>query len=187
MRQRVMIAMAMSVEPDLLIADEPTTALDVTVQAQVLAVMRKLQADMGTAIILITHDLGVVAEMSDEIVVMYAGQAMERASRRDLFYRYHHPYTEGLLASLPAQGGGRTRLNPIKGTPPSSINPPNRCPFAPRCPYAFDKCWHEAPPLRTVFRDPTHQSACWLSQDEATRQEERARMVASQLRTEESA
>ena len=187
MRQRVMIAMAMSVEPDLLIADEPTTALDVTVQAQVLAVMRKLQDEMGTAIILITHDLGVVAEMSDEIVVMYAGQVMERASRRDLFYRHHHPYTEGLLASLPAQGGKGTRLSPIKGTPPSSINPPDRCPFAPRCPYAFDKCWRENPLPRVVFGDLSHQSACWLSTDEATRREERARMVASKLSAEEPA
>ena len=187
MRQRVMIAMAMSVEPDLLIADEPTTALDVTVQAQVLAVMRNLQREMGTAIILITHDLGVVAEMSDEIVVMYSGHAMERAARHDLFYRYHHPYTEGLLASLPTQGTGRERLSPIKGTPPSSINPPDRCAFAPRCPYAFDKCWQEDPALRVVYNDPNHESACWLSDDEATRREDRKRMQQSREQVQEPA
>ena len=126
MRQRVMIAMAMALDPALLIADEPTTALDVTVQAQVLIVMRRLQEEFGTAIILITHDLGVVAEMSDEVVVMYAGAAMERAPRRTLFYRNHHPYSEGLLGSLPAQGGVRTRLTPILGAPPSPDRPAGR-------------------------------------------------------------
>lgn len=183
MRQRVMIAMAMSVEPDLLIADEPTTALDVTVQAQVLSVMRTLQEEMGTAIILITHDLGVVAEMSDEIVVMYAGKAMEKASRGDLFYRNHHPYTEGLLASLPAQGGSTTRLKPIAGTPPSSINPLERCPFAPRCPYAFDRCWREDPQLRTVFSSSHHESACWLPTDLEGRQEEREKVLRSNVQS----
>ena len=117
MRQRVMIAMAMALDPALLIADEPTTALDVTVQAQVLEVMRSLQERFGTAIILITHDLGVVAEMADEVVVMYAGAVMERAPRRTLFYRNHHPYTEGLLASLPAQGGTGQRLDADPGQP----------------------------------------------------------------------
>ncbi|MGO4602748.1 ABC transporter ATP-binding protein [Terrabacter sp. 2YAF2] len=162
MRQRVMIAMAMALDPVLLIADEPTTALDVTVQAQVLSVMRRLQEEFGTAIILITHDLGVVAEMSDEVVVMYAGAAMERAPRRTLFYANHHPYTEGLLGSLPAQGGVRARLTPILGVPPSLIDLPQGCPFAPRCPYAFDRCRSETPPLRRVFDDPDHDSACWL-------------------------
>jgi peptide/nickel transport system ATP-binding protein len=159
MRQRVMIAMAMALDPALLIADEPTTALDVTVQAQVLNVMRRLQEQFGTAIILITHDLGVVAEMADEVVVMYAGAVMERAPRRDIFYRNHHPYTQGLLASLPALSGDR--LTPIAGTPPSLISLPAGCPFAARCPHVFDKC-SETPPLTDVGGDPRHQSACWL-------------------------
>jgi oligopeptide/dipeptide ABC transporter ATP-binding protein len=176
MRQRVMIAMAMALEPDLLIADEPTTALDVTVQAQVLNVMRKLQDEMGTAIILITHDLGVVAEMSDDIVVMYAGHAMEQASRRELFYRHHNPYTEGLLASLPVHGKN-VRLQPIAGTPPSTIDPPERCPFAPRCPYAFDRCWQEDPPLLPVYNEHAHSSACWLPTEEEARRAERAKLA----------
>jgi peptide/nickel transport system ATP-binding protein len=162
-----MIAMAMALDPALLIADEPTTALDVTVQAQVLNVMRRLQEQFGTAIVLITHDLGVVAEMADEVVVMYAGAVMERAPRRDIFYRNHHPYTQGLLASLPARSGDR--LTPIPGTPPSLISLPRGCPFAARCPQVFDKCRSETPPLTDVARDPRHQSACWLphEQDEA--------------------
>ncbi|MEU8222041.1 ABC transporter ATP-binding protein [Kribbella sp. NPDC048915] len=159
MRQRVMIAMAMALDPALLIADEPTTALDVTVQAQVLNVMRRLQEEFGTAIILITHDLGVVAEMADDVVVMYAGTVMERAPRRDIFYRNHHPYTQGLLASLPARSG--ERLTPIPGSPPSLISLPKGCPFAARCPHVFDKCV-EAPPLTDVGGDARHQSACWL-------------------------
>lgn len=174
MRQRVMIAMAMALNPALLIADEPTTALDVTVQAQVLGVMRTLQEEFGTAIILITHDLGVVAEMSDEVVVMYAGVVMERASRRTLFYRHHHPYTEGLLASLPAKGRPGERLTPIAGTPPSLIRLPKGCPFAPRCRYAFDKCRTDTPPLATVFGDDSHQSACWLSAEQTVRETQRA-------------
>jgi peptide/nickel transport system ATP-binding protein len=154
-----MIAMAMALDPALLIADEPTTALDVTVQAQVLNVMRRLQEQFGTAIILITHDLGVVAEMADDVVVMYAGAVMERAPRRDIFYRNHHPYTQGLLASLPARSGDR--LTPIAGAPPSLISLPKGCPFAARCPHVFDKC-SEPPPLTDVGGDPRHQSACWL-------------------------
>ena len=173
MRQRVMIAMAMALDPALLIADEPTTALDVTVQAQVLGVLRTLQQEFGTAIILITHDLGVVAEMSDEVVVMYAGKVMERAPRRTLFYRHHHPYTEGLLASLPASGEPGARLTPIAGSPPSLIRLPQGCPFAPRCRYAFDKCKAEVPPLATVYQDENHQSACWLSAEEQVRESQR--------------
>ncbi len=169
MRQRAMIAMATALGPDLLIADEPTTALDVTVQAQVLQVLADLQRDAGTAVILITHDLGVVAGVADEIVVMYAGSVMERADRRTLFYRYHHPYTEGLLRSLPADGGVRTRLRPIRGTPPSLIRLPTGCPFHPRCPYAFDRCRAEVPPLRPVQGDLAHRSACWLPLDPAGR------------------
>ncbi|WP_112249161.1 ABC transporter ATP-binding protein [Kribbella monticola] len=163
MRQRVMIAMAMALDPALLIADEPTTALDVTVQAQVLTVMRRLQEEFGTAIILITHDLGVVAEMADEVIVMYAGAAMEKAPRRDIFYRNHHPYTQGLLASLPAQNS--LRLTPIPGTPPSLISLAEGCPFAARCPHVFDRCRVETPPLADVQGDPRHQSACWLNHD----------------------
>ena len=168
MRQRVMIAMAMSLNPSLLIADEPTTALDVTVQAQVLGVMRNLQEQFGTAIILSTHDLGVVAQMTDDVVVMYAGAAMETASRREIFYNQHHPYTEGLLQSLPTQGES-ARLVPIAGSPPSLIDLPPGCPFEPRCRYAFDRCGQEAPPLGGVFGDLTHRSACWLPADEAGR------------------
>jgi len=162
MRQRVMIAMAMALDPALLIADEPTTALDVTVQAQVLEVMARLQQEFGTAIVLITHDLGVVAEMSDEVVVMYAGSVMERAPRRTLFYRHHHPYTEGLLGSLPTQDDAGERLTPIPGAPPSLIGIPPGCPFAPRCRYVFDRCRSTRPPLDVVRDDPAHRSACWL-------------------------
>jgi peptide/nickel transport system ATP-binding protein len=164
MRQRVMIAMAMALDPALLIADEPTTALDVTVQAQVLAVMTDLQQRFGTAIVLITHDLGVVAQLADEVIVMYAGTAMERGPRREIFYAHHNPYTEGLLQSLPASGpGGRgQRLTPIPGAPPSLIGLPQGCPFASRCRYVFDRCHREAPPLLRVDDDPRHTSACWL-------------------------
>jgi peptide/nickel transport system ATP-binding protein len=160
MRQRAMIAMAMALNPRLLIADEPTTALDVTVQAQVLRVMRRLQDEFGTAIILITHDLGVVAEVADDVVVMYAGEAVERAPRRTIFYDYHHPYTEGLLQSLPA--AGNERLVPIAGQPPSLIDVPTGCTFHPRCPYVFERCHHEMPPPRMVDGDARHTSRCWL-------------------------
>jgi peptide/nickel transport system ATP-binding protein len=160
MRQRVMIAMALAMNPTLLIADEPTTALDVTVQAQVLRVMRRLQSEFATAILLITHDLGVVADIADRVVVMYAGSVMEQADRRALFYSHHHPYSEGLLASLPVPGE-RRRLTPIPGQPPSLISLPVGCPFRPRCAHAFDKCT-ERPPLREVFAGRDHRSACWL-------------------------
>jgi peptide/nickel transport system ATP-binding protein len=162
MRQRAMIAMAMALNPKLLIADEPTTALDVTVQAQVLQVMKRLQEEFGTAIIMITHDLGVIADMADDVIVMYAGSAMEKADRRTTFYRHHHPYTEGLLLSLPAYGGERVRLLPISGQPPSLINLPPGCPFSPRCPYVFDRCREETPPLLEVGDTGDHRSACWL-------------------------
>jgi peptide/nickel transport system ATP-binding protein len=177
MRQRVMIAMAMALDPALLIADEPTTALDVTVQAQVLGVMRRLQEEFGTAIILITHDLGVVAQMSDDVVVLYAGRAMERAPRRTIFYMGHHPYTQGLLASLPVQSGTRERLTPIAGTPPSLIDPPEQCPFAPRCPQVFDRCWQALPLLEPVARDPEHTSACFLPKDGSGGSPETARRL----------
>ena len=163
MRQRVMIAMAMALDPALPVADEPTTALDVTVQAQVLEVMQNLQDRFGTAIVLITHDLGVVAEMADEVVVMYAGRAMEVAPRRSLFYDPHHPYSEGLLRSLPSRGEPGSRLTPIPGAPPSLIDPPTGCPFQPRCPYAFDACADD-PPMSAVGGDDAHRAACWLDE-----------------------
>ena len=147
MRQRAMIAMAMSLNPKLLIADEPTTALDVTVQAQVLKVIRALQDEFGTAVIMITHDLGVIADVADQVVVMYAGAVMEQADLRTTFFANHHPYTEGLLLSLPAYGGERERLRPISGQPPSLINLPGGCPFHPRCPYVMDRCRTEVPQL----------------------------------------
>ncbi len=162
MRQRVMIAMAMALDPALLIADEPTTALDVTVQAQVLDVMHQMQDRFGTAIILITHDLGVVAETADHVVVMYAGRAMEVAPRRPLFYDPHHPYSQGLLRSLPSRSTPGSRLTPIPGAPPSLIDPLTGCPFRPRCPHAFSAC-DEDPPMRDVDGDPSHRSACWLT------------------------
>jgi peptide/nickel transport system ATP-binding protein len=168
MRQRAMIAMAVALNPKLVIADEPTTALDVTVQAQVLQVLKRLQEEFGTAIIMITHDLGVIADVADDVVVMYAGKAMEKASRNTLFYRHHNPYTEGLLLSLPAIGETRERLHPIPGQPPSLITLPKGCPFRPRCPYAFDKC-NDEPPLIEVS-GPEHVSACWLPTDASKRQ-----------------
>jgi oligopeptide/dipeptide ABC transporter ATP-binding protein len=172
MRQRAMIAMAMALNPKLVIADEPTTALDVTVQAQVLAVMKRLQEEFGTAIIMITHDLGVIADVADDVVVMYAGKAMETGDRSTIFYRHHNPYTEGLLLSLPAYGDDRERLHPISGQPPSLITLPAGCPFRPRCPYAFDKCVEE-PPLFDIGRAGDHQSACWLPTDMRKREKVR--------------
>jgi oligopeptide/dipeptide ABC transporter ATP-binding protein len=160
MRQRAMIAMALALNPKVLIADEPTTALDVTVQAQIIDLMRRLQAEFGTAIILITHDLGLVAEIAEDVLVMYAGRAMEGTDRRTLFYRPHHPYTRGLLASLPAKGATGERLTPISGLPPSLIRLPGGCPFHPRCTEVLSRCRTEVPPLRELA--PGHVSACWL-------------------------
>jgi oligopeptide/dipeptide ABC transporter ATP-binding protein len=168
MRQRAMIAMAMALSPKLLIADEPTTALDVTVQAQVLEVMKRLQEEFGTAIVMITHDLGVVAEVADDIIVMYAGAVMETAPRDTVFYDAHHPYTEGLLLSLPGYGT-RERLVPIAGQPPSLINLPEGCPFRPRCPYAFDRCIETPPLLDVDGANAGHGSACWLPGDRKAR------------------
>jgi oligopeptide/dipeptide ABC transporter ATP-binding protein len=169
MRQRAMIAMAMALNPMLLIADEPTTALDVTVQAQVLQVILRLQQEFGTAVILITHDLGVIAEVADEVVVMYGGAVMEQADRMTVFRSYHHPYTEGLLESLPAYGQERARLRPIPGQPPSPIMLPRGCPFSPRCSYVMDRCRTEPPPLAPTDDDTSHLSACWLPRDKETR------------------
>ncbi len=159
MRQRAMIAMALACEPRLLIADEPTTALDVTIQAQILELMRALQLETGAAIILITHDLGVVAEVADEVVVMYAGRVVERAPVQRLFDEPQHPYTVGLLGSIPRLHGERTRLASIEGQVPSPLRLPVGCSFTERCPFADTQCRAEAPELRDV--GPGHQSACW--------------------------
>jgi oligopeptide/dipeptide ABC transporter ATP-binding protein len=177
-----MIAMAMALNPALLIADEPTTALDVTVQAQVLRVIRRMQELFGTAVILITHDLGVIADVADEVLVMYGGKVLERADRRTLFFASHHPYTEGLLQSMPAYGGGdRERLRPIPGQPPSLLAPPPGCPFAPRCVYVMDKC-AEMPALDPVGGgDLGHLSACWLPHNEADREDVRRRVAHVEL------
>src|ERR671930_1622930 len=173
MRQRAMIAMALSCNPDVLIADEPTTALDVTIQAQIIELIAKLKDDFNSAVILITHDLGVVADVADEIVVMYAGRVVERARTRDLFYDPQMPYTWGLLGSIPRLDRPRQeRLHSIKGTPPSLIRTPTGCKFRPRCPHAFDKCMEE-PSLDNRVEEPGHVDRCWLSVDEKRRLRER--------------
>jgi oligopeptide/dipeptide ABC transporter ATP-binding protein len=165
MRQRVMIAMALALEPDVLIADEPTTALDVTVQAQILRLLDQLNRDRDLAVILITHDLGVVAEIADRVVVMYAGQIVENATLDEIFYDPQHPYTWGLLGSLMRLDQSRTtRLAQIPGQPPSLLAPPPGCRFAPRCTYAFDKC-HELPPLE-ARAGGNHLDRCWLDPEE---------------------
>jgi peptide/nickel transport system ATP-binding protein len=148
MRQRVMIAMAIANDPDVLIADEPTTALDVTVQAQILDVIQRIRHELRTAVVLITHDLGVVARVADRVQVMYAGRAMERGTVFDLFASSRHPYTRGLMSSLP--GEGRERLTPIPGAPPNMLAPPKGCPFGPRCEYVQERCSAELPELRPV-------------------------------------
>src|SRR3954463_8644430 len=162
MRQRAMIAMALANNPDVLIADEPTTALDVTIQAQIIELIGRLKDDFDSAVILITHDLGVVADIADEILVMYAGRVVERASTRDLFYDPQMPYTWGLLGSIPRLDRPRIeRLYSIEGSPPSLINPPAGCKFRPRCPHAFDKC-REEPRLEQRVETPGHLDRCWL-------------------------
>jgi peptide/nickel transport system ATP-binding protein len=181
MRQRAMIAMAMALNPALLIADEPTTALDVTVQAQVLQVIRALQQEFGTAVILITHDLGVIADVADDVVVMYGGTVMEQADRLTIFTANHHPYTEGLLQSLPAYGDERQRLRSIRGQPPSPITLPPGCPFNPRCAYVMDRCRIEVPPLALAGTEPGHRSACWLNRDKAVRDSMRRKIADQSL------
>ncbi len=162
MRQRVMIAMALSCNPDLIIADEPTTALDVTIQAQILELLAKIQADRGTGLIMITHDLGVVAGMTDRVNVMYAGHIVETASTDELFANPRHPYTLGLLNSIPRLDDlDKSRLKPIRGLPPDLIDLPNMCPFAPRCDYAEEQCFQQNPLLREVV--PGHEIACWFN------------------------
>jgi peptide/nickel transport system ATP-binding protein len=162
MRQRAMIAMALSLNPDLLIADEPTTALDVTVQAQILDLLDRLKQEFNAAIVIVTHDLGVVAEHCDHIQVMYAGKIVEAGDRRDIYYGAHHPYTWGLLASIPRlnESGEKERLVPIRGLPPSLIFVPQGCAFHPRCPHVFDRCRTEVPDLLPA--DGHHASRCHL-------------------------
>lgn len=163
MRQRVMIAMALSCKPELLIADEPTTALDVTIQAQILDLLRELRDRSDTSIVLITHDLGVVAQVCTRVIVMYGGMVMEEGSVEDIFYHPQHPYTQGLLRSIPKDPvEGRQRLVPIQGTPPNLLTPPPGCPFADRCPHKQERCEREIPPAFEVGGG--HRSACWLTE-----------------------
>jgi oligopeptide/dipeptide ABC transporter ATP-binding protein len=159
MRQRVMIAMALANEPDVLILDEPTTALDVTIQAQILELVKDLRANVNTAVLLITHDIGVIAEMSDEVIVMYGGKVMEHGSVAQIIQDPKHPYTKGLLSSIPAVGLRGQRLNVIAGTVPNPLNMPPGCPFAPRCPYVMEVCL-KMPELKTL--DDGRQVFCWL-------------------------
>jgi oligopeptide/dipeptide ABC transporter ATP-binding protein len=161
MRQRVMIALALSCDPKLLIADEPTTALDVTIQAQILELIRRVQEETGTALLLITHDLGVVAETVQRIVVMYAGKIVETGAVDEVLQDPKHPYTEGLLASIPSKGMRGTRLNVIRGSVPNPFMMPAGCRFAPRCPYAFDPCRDHEPPLDDLGSGD-RRVACWL-------------------------
>jgi peptide/nickel transport system ATP-binding protein len=179
MRQRVMIAMALVNDPDLLIADEPTTALDVTTQAQILELMHRLQQEFGSAIIMITHDLGVIAEIADEVVVMYAARVAEKGTVDHIFKRPQHPYTWGLLGSLPRLDADLDRLVQIQGQPPSLLNPPRGCRFNPRCPYVMSICKEEEPQLRSVSDEAEHLQACHL--DEQTKDREAAKLTAGTL------
>ncbi|HEY2789763.1 MAG TPA: ABC transporter ATP-binding protein [Gaiellales bacterium] len=173
MRQRVMIAMALINNPDLLIADEPTTALDVTTQAQILKLMNDLQRDFGSAIILITHDLGVVAETADEVLVMYAAKPAEQGTYQDIFYHAHHPYTWGLMRSLPRLALAGQELRPIPGSPPSLLRPPPGCRFHLRCSYAMDVCRQTEPVFEAVEGSNVHRAACHLDADTKTREAEK--------------
>ena len=161
MRQRVMIAMALACEPDILIADEPTTALDVTIQAQILELMQDLQKQLGMAIIMITHDLGVIAQMCDEVIVMYAGGVCERGTADEIFYEPAHEYTKGLMRSIPRDTNNGQRLQPISGTPIDLLNMPKGCPFAPRCESAMKICLTRRP--ETMVLEGQHESRCWMN------------------------
>ena len=165
MRQRVMIAMALACEPDILIADEPTTALDVTIQAQILELMQQLQKELGMAIIMITHDLGVVAQMCDEVIVMYAGSICEQGTADEIFYNPKHEYTKGLMRSIPTVDSDGSRLQPISGTPIDLLNMPAGCPFAPRCDAAMKICMRER--CQRMQINEMHQAACWMNVKEA--------------------
>jgi peptide/nickel transport system ATP-binding protein len=177
MRQRAMIAMALINNPDLLIADEPTTALDVTTQAQILTLIETLQEEFGSAVIMITHDLGVVAEIADDVVVMYAAEVAEKGRVGQIFTRPHHPYTWGLMGSLPRLDAEVERLVQIQGQPPSLLRPPSGCRFHPRCPYVMNICKSADPELAPVSDDPTHLQACHL--DEETKDREAAKLLAA--------
>jgi oligopeptide/dipeptide ABC transporter ATP-binding protein len=170
-----MIGMALACEPELLIADEPTTALDVTIQAQILDLLAELRSRLGMAVILITHDLGVVAEVCDRVVVMYAGQVVEHGTVEQIFSDPRHPYTEGLLKAVPRLGVRQEKLAVIPGTVPSPIHWPVGCRFHDRCPYAWDKCVKEMPPLLEVRSDPSRTARCWLETNPERRAEIRAR------------
>lgn len=161
MRQRVMIAMALACEPDILIADEPTTALDVTIQAQILELIQDLQKKMGMAVILVTHDLGVIADMCDNIVVMYGGRICERGTAREIFYHPRHEYTKGLLRSIPSTGNMKQKLVPIAGTPINMLNLPKGCAFCPRCDAAMKICLTQVPQELVINSD--HKAACWMN------------------------
>ena len=169
MRQRVMIAMALACEPDILIADEPTTALDVTIQAQILELMQSLQKELGMAIIMITHDLGVVAQMCDEVIVMYAGSICEQGSADEIFYNPKHEYTKGLMRSIPTVDNDGQKLEPIAGTPIDLLNMPQGCPFAPRCDAAMKICLRER--CQRMQINDMHQAACWQNVKEALEKE----------------
>ena len=169
MRQRVMIAMALACEPDILIADEPTTALDVTIQAQILELMQSLQKELGMAIIMITHDLGVVAQMCDEVIVMYAGSICEQGTADEIFYNPKHEYTKGLMRSIPTVDNDGEKLQPISGTPIDLLNMPEGCAFAPRCEKAMKICLHQRCERMQINDD--HQAACWMNVKEELEQE----------------
>ena len=169
MRQRVMIAMALACEPDILIADEPTTALDVTIQAQILELMQSLQRELGMAIIMITHDLGVVAQMCDEVIVMYAGSICEQGTADEIFYNPKHEYTKGLMRSIPTVSNDGEKLQPITGTPIDLLNMPAGCPFAPRCDNAMKICLRERCGRMQINAD--HQAACWMNVKEEMEKE----------------
>lgn len=166
MRQRVMIAMALACEPDILIADEPTTALDVTIQAQILELMQDLQKKLGMAIIMVTHDLGVIAEMCDEIIVMYGGRVCERGTADEIFYNPHHEYTKGLLRSIPGVNNMKERLVPIAGTPINMLNMPKGCAFCPRCDEAMKICLEEIP--EELWINEFHKASCWKNVQNGT-------------------
>ena len=161
MRQRIMIAMALACEPDILIADEPTTALDVTIQAQILELMKDLQKELGMAIIMITHDLGVVAQLCDEVIVMYAGSICEQGTADEIFYNPKHEYTKGLMRSIPTADTAGTKLKPISGTPIDLLNMPEGCPFAPRCDNAMKICLRERCERMRINEE--HMAACWMN------------------------
>ena len=169
MRQRVMIAMALACEPDILIADEPTTALDVTIQAQILELMQSLQKELGMAIIMITHDLGVVAQMCDEVIVMYAGSICEQGTADEIFYNPKHDYTKGLMRSIPTIGNDGEKLHPISGTPIDLLNMPAGCPFAPRCDNAMKICLRQRAERLQI--NDFHQAACWMNVKEEMEKE----------------